>query len=64
MKIAIFTDGPNLAARVARRVGTAKWLLLIDADRGAFETVPDPAVTSAQGPGVQAIALATNRERR
>ena len=60
MKIAIFTDGPNLAAHVAHRVGTAKWLLLIDTDSGELEAVPYPAVTSAQGTGVKAIALAVN----
>lgn len=61
MKIAIFTYGPNLAAKVAYRVGAAKWLLLIDADSGDFEAMPDPAGTSGQGAGVQAIALAVNK---
>jgi len=61
MKIAIFTDGPNLEAKVAYRVGAAKWLLLIDADSGAFEAVPDPTGASGQGAGVQALALAINR---
>jgi len=61
MKIAIFTDGPNLTAKVAYRIGTARWLLLIDEDSGKLEAVPDPVVTHAQGAGVQAIALAINR---
>lgn len=42
MMIGIFTDGPNLTAKVAYRVGTAKWLLLIDKDSGKIEAVPDP----------------------
>lgn len=61
MKIAIFTDGPNLTAKVAYRVGTAKWLLLIDKDSGKLEAVPNPVVTHAQGAGVQAVALAINQ---
>jgi predicted Fe-Mo cluster-binding NifX family protein len=61
MKIAIFTDGPNQAANVAYRIGTAKWLLLADADSGAWEAVPDPVVIRTQGTGVQAVAPATGQ---
>ena len=61
MKIAIFANGSDLNAKVAHRLGASECLLMIDADSGEFEAMPNPAGAGRHGAGVQAIALAVNR---
>jgi len=61
MKIAVSADGSNLDSKVANRFRTAKYLLIIDVDTGAYEAVPNPFTSQQQGAGVQAIVLAVSR---
>lgn len=61
MKIAISADGSNLDAKVANRLSTAKYLLIIDSDSGEFEAVPTSVNTHQHGAGVRTIVLAVSR---
>ena len=57
MKIAIPAGGPDMNARVENRLGTAPWLLVIDADSLVFDAVEGPSRSSGPGAGIQAVTL-------
>ncbi|MBW1766921.1 MAG: NifB/NifX family molybdenum-iron cluster-binding protein, partial [Deltaproteobacteria bacterium] len=62
MKIAISTDGSDLGAKVERRFGISKYLLIVDPDTMDFEAVLNPGALGQRGAGVQAVALAIDRK--
>lgn len=64
MKIAISANGLNLDAKVAERLSTAEYLIIIDIDSGAFEALPNPVNARQSGAGVQVIMLAMNKGAR
>jgi len=57
MKIAIPAAAPNLDARVEPRLGTAPYLIVIDSETRAFQSVKGPPASHGPGSGVQAISL-------
>ena len=57
MKIAIPAAASDLNARVEHRLGTARYLLVIDTKTLAIETVKGPSSSHAPGSGIQAISL-------
>ncbi len=57
MKIAIPASAPNLDARVESRLGTAPYLIVIDMETRAFESVKGPSASSGPGSGIQSITL-------
>lgn len=54
MKIGISATGPNLNAVVDPRFGRAEYFIIVDAETLAFEAIPNPALQSAHGAGIQA----------
>lgn len=61
MKIAIMADGSRLNANVARRMGSAEYVLIVNTQTNEFESLPNPARSQQRGTGVQAIALAVEK---
>jgi len=60
VRIAVSTDGPDLKAQVAGRLGTAGYLLIVDLDTLELETVPVPDASHQQG-GMQTVILAIDK---
>ena len=58
MKIAITATGPDLGARVADRLGTAPYLLVVDLDDMSFEAVDGPPPSAGHGAGVETLSTA------
>jgi predicted Fe-Mo cluster-binding NifX family protein len=54
MKIAVSTSGTDLSSPVDPRFGRCAYYIVIDTDTMAFEAVPNSAVGSAHGAGIQA----------
>jgi predicted Fe-Mo cluster-binding NifX family protein len=57
MKIAIPAAAPNLDARIEPRLGTASYLIAVDVETGAFESVKGPSTSHGPGSGIQTISL-------
>jgi len=57
MKIAIPATAPNLDAFVAKRLGTAAYLLVIDTENMSFAAVAGTAPSSGPGSGIKTIAM-------
>ena len=62
MRIAISADGPNLNAKAGYRFGTSQYLVIVDAESGGFEAVPNPGASTQRGAGMQAIVLAISKD--
>ena len=62
MKIAISSEGPDLEAKTANRLGTSQYLIVVDLKTMAVEAVPNPGASAQSGAGVQAVALAVSNE--
>ncbi|HDZ23471.1 MAG TPA: hypothetical protein ENH70_02905 [Desulfobacteraceae bacterium] len=60
MRIAISSEGPSLESKVGHRLGTSPYLIIIDLETMAFETLENPGATS--GSGMQAVALAIDQK--
>jgi len=54
MKIGISASGPNLNAEIDPRFGRAEYFVILDTETMAFEAIPNPALQSAHGAGIQA----------
>lgn len=61
MKIAIFSEGTNLKARVGHRFGISPYIVIVDLATGNFEAVPNPGSLGQRGTGVQTIVLAISK---
>jgi predicted Fe-Mo cluster-binding NifX family protein len=62
MKIAISADGPNLEAKVGHKLGTSKYMIIVDVESGDYEAVPNPGFSGQQGSGIQAVLLAVSKD--
>ena len=62
MRIAISTEGPSLDAQMGERFGTAKYLLIVDAETGDLEAVPNPGASSTTHSGIQMVILVISRK--
>ena len=54
MKIVVSTSGTDLSSPVDPRFGRCAYYIVIDTDMMAFKAVPNSAVGSAHGAGIQA----------
>jgi predicted Fe-Mo cluster-binding NifX family protein len=64
MKIAISADGPNLESKVGRKLGTSKYMIIVDVESGDYEAVPNPGFSGQQGSGIQAVLLAVTKDAK
>lgn len=62
MKIAISIDGSDLEARVAHRLGTSRYLMIVDLNGGYLDVVPNPGSSGQRGAGMQAVVLAVKND--
>jgi predicted Fe-Mo cluster-binding NifX family protein len=57
MKVAISTSGQDLSGMVDPRFGRCPYFLIVETETMAVETVPNGAVGTAHGAGIQAAQL-------
>lgn len=62
MKVAICSQGPDLAAAVDSRFGRCAYLVLADPETERFEAVTNPGGNAARGAGVQTAQLLVARK--
>jgi len=62
VRIAISADGTDLEARVAHKLGTSHYLVIVDLDTNSFEAVPNPSGPGQRGAGMQIIVLAVSKD--
>jgi len=60
VKIAISTEGADLASDVAHRFGQSPYLLVVDTETMGFKALANPGATSRPGAGVQAVIFAVS----
>jgi predicted Fe-Mo cluster-binding NifX family protein len=61
MKVAISTSGQDLSGMVDPRFGRCPYFLIVDTETMAVETVPNGAVGTAHGAGIQAAQLVASK---
>ncbi len=61
MRIAISSDKPDLEARVGSRLGTSKYLMVVDLRTMAVEAVPYPGESGQGAGGIRAVVLAISK---
>ena len=61
MKIVVTATGKNLDAAVDPRFGRAPFFIVYDTETQEYQTVPNPALQSAHGAGVQAAQMMMDR---
>ncbi len=61
MKIAISSDDPGLDSSVGHKLGTSRYLIIVDTESGDFEAVSNPGASGQQGAGIQAVVLAVSK---
>lgn len=59
MKILLSTSAPGIEAPLDPRFGRAAYFLIVDPETLADQSMPNPALTSSGGAGVQAAQVAT-----
>jgi predicted Fe-Mo cluster-binding NifX family protein len=57
MKVAVSTSGQDLSGMVDPRFGRCPYFLIVETETMAVETVPNGAVGTAHGAGIQAAQL-------
>lgn len=62
MRIAISSDKPDLEARVGSRLGTSKYLMVIDLRTMAVEAVPNSGASGQGSGGIQAVVMAISKK--
>jgi predicted Fe-Mo cluster-binding NifX family protein len=62
LRIAISSDKPDLEAKVGRRLGTSKYLIVVDLRTKAFEAVPNSGASGQGSGGIQAMVLAITKK--
>ena len=62
MKIAISSEGPDLEAKVSHRLGTSKYLLIMDLKSKSVEAMPSPANWAQSKGGMQVVAFAISKK--
>ena len=61
MKIAIAAKGTNLDAKIEKRLGLAKYLLIVNLDTGEYEALEIPFKPGEQGLGINITLLALEK---
>ncbi len=62
MKIAVTSKGPNLDSEVDPRFGRAQFIIIIDSETLAFETLDNKENTAAfKGAGIQAASMVSEK---
>jgi len=61
MKIAISADGPDSGAKVAQKLGTARYMIIVDMENGDYEAVQNPVASAQRGAGIQIVLLAVDK---
>lgn len=49
-------------AKIGRRFGTSKYLVIVEVDSGDFEAVPNPGASAQRGAGMRTLVLAINKD--
>ena len=62
MKICVTSVSGNLDAQVDQRFGRCQYFVIVESDSMQFETVPNLAVTSASGAGIQATQTIASKK--
>ena len=62
MRIAISSDKPDLGARVGSRLGTSKYLIVVDLRTMAVEAISIPGGSGQGAGGMQAVVLAITKK--
>ena len=62
MKICVTSVSGNLAAQVDPRFGRCQYFMIMDCESMQFEIVPNLAVTSGSGAGIQAAQTMANKK--
>jgi len=57
MKLAVSASGSNLSSQMDPRFGRCPYFVVVDTETMAFEAIPNTAVGSAHGAGIQAAQL-------
>jgi predicted Fe-Mo cluster-binding NifX family protein len=61
MKVAVSASGTDLASQVEPRFGRCSHYIIVDTETMAFDVVPNTAVGTAHGAGVQAAQLVASK---
>ncbi len=61
MKMLIPTEGPNIKSRIAKRLGTAPFFLILDTETMDTEILRSPVDQTTKGSGMQAVVLAIEK---
>lgn len=61
MKVVVSTSGTDLSSQVEPRFGRCRYYIVVDTETMAFEVVPNAAVGSAHGAGIQAAQLVASK---
>ena len=61
MKVAVSTSGQDLSGMVEPRFGRCPYFLIVETETMAVEAVPNGAVGSAHGAGIQAAQLVASK---
>lgn len=61
MKIAICSQGEGLSSCLDTRFGRCRYLVLVDTESDEVESVPNPALASAQGAGVASVQYLSSK---
>ena len=62
MKICVTSVSDNLDAQVDQRFGRCQYFMIIDSDSMQFEPVPNMALASGSGAGIQAAQLIAHKK--
>ena len=62
MRIAISAYGPDLNARIANRLGTSPYIVVIDPATMAFEAISNPGAFGGRGSGIHANVLVISKQ--
>ena len=62
MKICVTSVSDSLDAQVDQRFGRCQYFMIIDSDSMQFEPVPNLALVSGSGAGIQAAQLIANKK--
>lgn len=62
MKILLSTSAPAIDAALDPRFGRCAYFLVVDVDTHEFQAMPNPALTSSGGAGVQAAQVASQHQ--
>jgi predicted Fe-Mo cluster-binding NifX family protein len=62
MKICVTSVSGNLDAQVDQRFGRCQYFMIVESDSMQFETVPNLAVTSGSGAGIQAAQTIASKK--